>query len=211
LEILSFEEIDSTQRYLIDAIERRELSSPVVVIANEQTNGVGSRENEWCSARGDFLVSFALPLTFLPKDLPLASSSIYFAFIMKEILLEYNQKIWLKWPNDIYWVDKKVGGIVTKKIFDSIVCGVGINLKKSKEGFETLNIGLEATHLLQKYLFELEKKVSWKQIFMKYKLEFNHNKDITTHVLEEKINLKNAILCDDGSLLINKKRIYSLR
>jgi len=211
LEILSFEQIDSTQKYLIEQIEQKRLKAPIAILAHEQTGGIGSRENSWSSAKGDFLFSFALPISSLPDDLPLASSSIYFAYIMKELLMQYDQKIWLKWPNDIYYGDLKVGGVVTKKVLDNLVCGIGINLKKNLSGFEALNIGLEPIFLAQKYLLEIEKNKNWKQIFMKYKLEFNHNKEISTHFMGQTISLKDAVLCDDGSLLINEKRMYSLR
>jgi len=211
LEIISFERLESTQRYLIEALESKKLQAPIAVITREQTQGVGSRENEWLSTVGDFLVSFALRLDALPDDLPLASSSIYFAYIIKELMLEYVEGIWLKWPNDIYFKEHKVGGVVTKKVGSAVVCGIGINLKKNQKGFEALNIGVEPTFLLEKYLFEIEKSLKWKQIFRKYKLEFNHNKKISTHISGQKITLQHAVLCDDGSLLINKKRIYSLR
>jgi len=211
LEIISLDKIDSTQKYLIERIEKREIIGSTVVIAKEQCRGMGSRDNTWSSVLGDLLFSFALLEKNLPKDLPLASSSIYFAYIMKEVLKKYDQNIWLKWPNDIYYLDQKVGGIVTKKVFDHLVCGIGINLKKDSNAFEALDIGVEPIIVLKEYLDELDKNQNWKQIFMKYKLEFNHNKDISTHISGEKTSLENAFLCDDGSLIINKKRIYSLR
>jgi hypothetical protein len=38
----------------------------------------------------------------LPADLPLASTSIYFSFIMKKRLESMGEALWLKWPNDFY-------------------------------------------------------------------------------------------------------------
>lgn len=211
LEIISLDKVESTQKYLIEKLEENSIKAPIAIIAHEQISGVGSRENSWTSAKGDFLVSFALPIDELPKDLPLASSSIYFAFIMKELLIHYHEGIWIKWPNDIYYQEDKIGGVITKKVGQSIVCGIGINLKKNSNAFKALDIGLQPIFLLQKYLAEVKKNQNWKQIFMKYKLEFNNNKNISTHVLGQQTSLQNAFLCDDGSLIINKKRIYSLR
>lgn len=211
MEIVSFEQLDSTQNYLIEALERSQLQAPVAVITSEQTGGIGSRENLWHSSKGDLLFSFALPLSWLLDDLPLGSSSIYFAYIMKEILSEFQSDIWLKWPNDIYYHENKIGGVVTKMIGKNLVCGMGVNLKKNEKGFEALHIGVEPTFVFKMYLNRLDKKPQWKHIFRKYKLEFNYHKNISTHIMGQKISLHDAVLCDDGSLLINKKRIYSLR
>ena len=211
MEIVSLREVDSTQKYLIDKLKSNALHAPVALIAQKQSAGVGSRENVWVSSEGDFLLSLALERHTLPKDLPLGSSALYFAYIIKETLRQYLPDIWLKWPNDIYYQKSKVGGVVTQKVGEVLVCGVGINLQSNCGGFESLTLDLEPRILLDAYLEKLAQKPTWKQIFIKFKLEFNNNKEISAHVLGEKMSLKDASLNDDGSLTINKKRIYSLR
>ncbi len=88
---------------------------------------MGSRENSWQSSSGNLHLSFCIKEGDLPSDLPLASVSIYFAYLLKEILQEKGSRIWLKWPNDLYLDDKKVGGVISTKISDFIVGGMGLN------------------------------------------------------------------------------------
>ena len=211
MEILCFDELKSTQSYLIEQILDKKLSTPIVVVTKKQTNGIGSRDNSWEGGEGNLFFSFALSLDDLPIDLPLNSASIYFSFIMKEILEKFIDDIWLKWPNDLYYQKNKVGGIITKKIDNVLVCGIGINLKKNSNGYEALNINIEPIFLLQRYIDKLKNSPSWKQVFSKYAIEFERSKRVSTHIRGEYKSLENAILLEDGSLIINNKRVYSLR
>ncbi|MEJ2489653.1 MAG: biotin--[acetyl-CoA-carboxylase] ligase, partial [Sulfurovaceae bacterium] len=106
MEILSFDSLDSTQTYLVDALAKGKLQAPIAVIAKEQNSGVGSRDNEWIGSSGNLFFSFALPLKMFPKDLKIESASIYFAYIMKELLSKYSSELYIKWPNDLYKNDK---------------------------------------------------------------------------------------------------------
>ena len=211
MELLCFNELASTQTYLLEALRKKELSVPIAITAKEQTAGIGSRDNSWEGGSNNLFFSLALNLNDLPKDLPLSSASIYFSIFMKDILKEYSSDVWLKWPNDIYQNQSKIGGTITKKIDNILVCGMGINLQKSQNGFEALNINIEPIVLLEKYLFALEKYPSWKQQFSQYRVEFGRNKDCFAHVAGEYKSLKDAILSEDGSIILDKKRVYSLR
>ncbi|OQX73069.1 MAG: biotin--[acetyl-CoA-carboxylase] ligase [Campylobacteraceae bacterium 4484_4] len=211
MEIYSFETLPSTQHYLVEKIREDALTVPVAVISKEQDSGVGSRENSWSGGEGNFFASFAVELKQLPEDLPLSSASIYFAFIMKKVLDELGERVWLKWPNDLYVDNEKVGGIITQKVKNSLVCGIGINLKKSPDGFRSLYSELSADFLLEKYLEALEKFPKWKQIFSEYRIEFEQSRRFSVHIENYQKSLQNALLCEDGSLLIEGKRVFSLR
>ena len=219
MEILSFENLPSTQTYLIEALRSDKLHAPVAILALEQNAGVGSRDNEWSGAKGNFFVSFALRLDDLPDDLPLSSASIYFSFIMKKTLENMGEKVWLKWPNDFYLNDDKVGGTITKKIQNVLVCGIGINLKKSQNGYSSLQSDISPQNLLNKYIETLCEFPKWKQVFSEYQIEFKLSRRFSTHVKTDKnspkkaenMSLADAILCGDGSLLLGGKRVYSLR
>ncbi len=211
MEILSFKSLESTQLYLIEQIREESLTAPICVMAKEQTAGVGSRDNSWEGGEGNLFFSFAVRLEDLPKDLPLSSASIYFSFIMKEILKEKSENIWLKWPNDLYQDTSKIGGTITKKIDNILLCGMGINLQKNLNGYKALNLNVEPINLLNEYLEALEGYPTWKQIFSLYRIEFGRNKEYFTHIGGELKPLKNAILSEDGSLIIENKRVYSIR
>lgn len=211
VEILWFDEIESTQGYLIDALKSKSLKAPVCVGATIQTSGRGSRGNSWIGEEGNFFISFAIERTFLPDDLKLESSSIYFATILKEVLEDLGSKVWLKWPNDFYLGEKKLGGLITNLAGDSLICGVGINLKNAPESFAIIDIEISPEKLSNLYMSRLKCFPSWKQIFSKFQLEFERSRSFSTHSQNITIELKDAVLCEDGSLECNGQRIYSLR
>jgi len=219
LETLLFDRLSSTQIYLIEQLQSDKLQVPVAVLALEQNSGVGSRDNEWSGGKGNFFASIAVGVDQLPSDLPLSSASIYFSFIMKKTLEKLGEKLWLKWPNDFYVNDDKVGGTITKKIQNVLVCGIGINLKKSQNGYSSLQSDISPENLLNKYIETLCEFPKWKQVFSEYQIEFELSRRFSTHVKTDKNSLKkaesvsltDAILCEDGSLLLGGKRVYSLR
>jgi len=211
LKTLYFDTLPSTQLYLKELIKKTQVSLPLAVVCKKQTEGIGSRDNEWISQKGNLFLSFALPLSFLPKDLKLESSSIYFSYLLKGILEEFGSKVFLKWPNDLYINEEKVGGMITNIVNGTIICGLGLNLIKSSDGFTCLDLELDKNIILKSYFQKIEKKQSWKQVFSKYKINFYTNQNFFTHNNGEKISLGSSILESDGSLNINGERIYSRR
>ena len=211
MEICYFNSLSSTQTYLLEQIQRKQFLPPIVVVAKEQTDGVGSRDNSWEGGEGNLFFSLAITLDVLPKDLPLSSASIYFSFIMKKVLSELSDDVWLKWPNDLYCAKSKVGGTITKKIDNILLCGMGVNLQRNSNSFKALNLDIEPIFLLKEYLVALKKYPSWKQIFSEYKVEFQRSREFFTHINKEYKSLKKAILSEDGSLIIDNKRVYSIR
>jgi BirA family biotin operon repressor/biotin-[acetyl-CoA-carboxylase] ligase len=211
LEILCFDELESTQKYLIEELRDSNLTLPIAVMAKEQTNGIGSRDNSWEGGDGNLFFSLAISIDDLPDDLPLTSASIYFSYIMKEVLSEYIEDIWVKWPNDLYYNQHKIGGTITKKMDNIFLCGMGINLQKNSNSFKALNLNVEPISLLKKYLLAVEEYASWKQIFSLYRVEFERTREFFTHIDGEYKSLKKAILSEDGSLIIENKRVYNIR
>ncbi len=211
MEIQYFDILPSTQNYLIEQLQDNKLKAPIAVITSEQSSGIGSRENEWSGGKGNFFASIALNVDDLPDDLLLASASIYFSFIMKKILNSLDEDVWLKWPNDFYFNDDKVGGTITKKINNVLVCGIGINLKKSQNGYNALQSDISPEVLLENYLFALQKFPKWKQIFSEYQVEFELSRKFSVHIENYQKSLVDATLCKDGSLLLGGKKVFSLR
>ncbi len=211
MEITYFDELDSTQIYLCDKIRFNEINCNSAVCAFFQTAGIGSRENLWQSKRGNLHVSFCIKIKDLPSDLPLASASIYFAFLMKEILVKKGSKVWIKWPNDFYINEEKIGGLMSSKINDFLIVGIGINLKFAPFNAEILDIDIDIKELLEEYFIYVKKKILWKNIFSKYMLEFEKSRKFFIHNNGDILSLNEALLYKDGSILLGNKRIYSLR
>jgi BirA family biotin operon repressor/biotin-[acetyl-CoA-carboxylase] ligase len=211
LEVLYFNELPSTQLYLIEELAKNNSRLPIAVIAKKQTAGIGSRDNSWEGGEGNLFFSIAIKIDDLPNDLPIGSASIYFSYIMREVLSEYTTDVWVKWPNDLYKNKSKIGGTITKKIDNILLCGMGINLQENANSFEALNLKVEPIVLLKKYLSALQKYPSWKHIFSQYRIEFERTKECFSHVDGEYKSLQKAILSDDGSLIIDNKRVYNIR
>jgi BirA family biotin operon repressor/biotin-[acetyl-CoA-carboxylase] ligase len=195
----------------LEQLKKKKLQAPVAVIANQQHSGIGSRDNTWSGGEGNFFASIALDLDTLPEDLSLGSASIYFSFIMKQTLEALDENIWLKWPNDFYLNDEKIGGTITQKLNNTLICGIGINLKDSQNGYRALECDISAQNLLEKYLEKFEKLPTWKQIFREYEIEFELSRKFSVHIENDKKSLLYATLCEDGSLIIEGKRMFSLR
>ena len=219
METLYFDTLPSTQTYLVEKIAKKELQAPVAVLAKAQPQGIGSRDNSWSGAEGNFFASIAIDIEALPADLTLSSSSIYFSFIMKRTLQELGEAVWLKWPNDFYLGEAKVGGTITKKVDRTLVCGIGINLKKAQKGYSALHSEISPENLLDKYLERLLEFPKWKQVFSEYEIEFELSRRFSVHLESDKkspnrgikTSLEEAQLCEDGSLILGGKRVYSLR
>ncbi len=211
MEIIYLKEVDSTHTYLKNYIKNNNYNHPLAIVTQYQTCGVGSRDNTWDGKKGNLFFSFVIPKSSLPDDLPLQSTSIYFSFILKDMLNKYSSNLILKWPNDFYLNDKKIGGTITNLIDDKIYCGIGLNLIKNNDKYGYLDIEFKLEEYLKVYFSIIESKLTWKQIFSKYSLEFKNNKQFTTTVNNKKVSLSKAVLNDDGSIEIDKKKVFSLR
>ena len=67
MKIIYLNEIDSTQKYLIDKLKTKELKAPIAVVADKQNLGIGSRGSDWIGVKGNLFLSFTLTLDDLPK------------------------------------------------------------------------------------------------------------------------------------------------
>lgn len=211
MKIIYLEEVDSTHTYLKELIKNNSYKKPLALFTQHQTNGVGSRENSWIGARGNLFFSFVFHRNNLPDDLKIESASIYFSYLLKDILKKRGSKVWLKWPNDFYIENKKIGGTITTLSNDMIMCGIGVNLIEVSQDYGVLDISVDIKKLLNEYFRLLETKPSWKHIFSNFEIEFASSKEYQTTINKEKISLTNAILLEDGSIMIDNKKVYSLR
>ena len=108
-----------------------------IISANEQLTGRGQRKNTWHSQKGQNL-TFSI-ITF-PSFIKV-SDQFYLSKVISLGIIEYlntkEQKFKIKWPNDIYFNDKKICGIliensISGSIIKSSVIGIGLNINQSK-------------------------------------------------------------------------------
>jgi len=211
MDMIYLKEVDSTHTYLKKYIKENGFVKPIAIFTQFQTNGIGSRENSWCGMKGNLFFSFVLSKDYLPSDLKLESASIYFSYLLKEVFTKYGSCVWLKWPNDFYVDDKKIGGTITTLSNELIFCGIGINIVKVADEYGILDVSIDIKKVLNDYFDLIRSKPSWKHIFSKFEIEFKISKEYKTTINQEKISLADAILLEDGSIMINNKKVYSLR
>jgi len=210
LEILYFEKLDSTHKFLLNKLKNKTLKAPVVIVAGEQTEGIGTRGKSWKSLKGNLFLSMALEERFLPYDLPKQSISIYFGYLLKELLSQKGSHVWLKWPNDFYLDDKKIGGVLSQIVGKNIIVSIGLNLKNAPKNFKTIDINIKKDELIEEFILKVKQVVLWKYIFSKYQVEFFKSRSFkTTFEGGDKVSLDGAVLQNDGSIKIMGKRIYS--
>ena len=206
-----FDEIPSTHQFVIEGLKSGTLCASYAIGADIQTQGIGSRGNSWLGEKGNLFFSFCVEEKHLSLDLPLASISIYFSSLVKQILEEKGSKVWLKWPNDFYLEEKKIGGMITTKIGSYIVGSIGLNLVAAPLEFGVLDIQIAPKTIASLLIEEVEKKITWKKVFSKYKIEFYKNESFAFHLDGKVVSLRDAVLNDDGSILLENKKVYSLR
>lgn len=134
-QIIHLREVVSTNTSLRERVGQRELPEGSVVWADVQTAGRGQMGNSWESEWGKNLTfSTVLYPHILPANKQFLISQIT-ALSVQETLLQHTDEITVKWPNDIYWQDKKICGmliendIAGRDIYCSII-GIGINLNQ---------------------------------------------------------------------------------
>lgn len=107
-----------------------------ILIAEEQTSGRGQLDRSWSSEKGNgiyFSFTWQISVIDFEKMLPLSMlSGVVVYETIKKLTQDNMDKIWIKWPNDIWLNDKKLGGILVESYFDeknvNFVIGIGINL-----------------------------------------------------------------------------------
>ncbi|GAA8904564.1 biotin--[acetyl-CoA-carboxylase] ligase [Helicobacter pylori] len=201
-----FDSLPSTQTYLLEKLKSNELKAPVLVLAKNQSAGIGSRGNIWEGVESALTFSLALNASDLPKDLPMQANALYLGFLFKEVLKELGSQTWLKWPNDLYLGGQKIGGVLVNAYKDMRVCGIGVN-KVSKK-WACLDIGVSDDWIIEGFLKKIEENLFWGEVLSKYALEFHRSNSFSFHNdCGEAMSLKDAELLEDGRICI-KGKIY---
>ena len=130
-----FEELPSTNVWLMRHLLEQNLSEGALVLAKHQTQGKGQRGSSW---EAEASKSLTFSILFKPHFLSLAHAfdlSLCVALALHDCLSELRPGFSIKWPNDIYFEDKKIAGIlienqISKSTYQHAVVGVGLNLNQ---------------------------------------------------------------------------------
>lgn len=133
--LIHISETNSTNNYLQALCSKQRIEELTTVIADFQTSGRGQRGNSWESEAGkNLLFSFVFFPEFLEARRQFLLSQIV-SLSIKEELDTYASDISIKWPNDIYWKDKKICGMLIEndlmgRNISQSIAGAGININQ---------------------------------------------------------------------------------
>ena len=103
-----------------------------VVVADAQTAGRGRRGAVWQSATG-----VGLWMSWLGEDHIVAQLPLIVGVAAAEAIESVTSGVGVavKWPNDLFVGDRKVGGILCEHRSGRTVIGLGVNLRRPPEGW----------------------------------------------------------------------------
>ena len=146
---IELQSVDSTNNYARQLLRDNSLPDRqegvlhgTAIFAQEQVAGRGQRGKIWNSEKG---ANIALSILVKPQSLQLAQQfqlSACVAVALYHFFSKYGgEDTKIKWPNDLYWQDRKAGGILIESIiknpesgagtWDWSIIGIGINVNQS--------------------------------------------------------------------------------
>lgn len=138
MDLRYFDSLESTNKYC-ELLDPATVGEFTVICAREQTAGIGQRGNHWHSAPGvNLTFSLVLKPVFLSAENQYKLTktvSLGIADWLDEVLPQ-RQRVYIKWPNDIYVGGRKICGVLVSnrlqgnRLASSIV-GVGLNVNQT--------------------------------------------------------------------------------
>ena len=161
---VELQSVDSTNKYAMSMVHDANLPGRqgvaqhgMAIFAHEQTDGKGQRGKKWSSEKGS---NIALSIIINPNPLALSEQfklSVCTAVSIHEFFSRFaGDETKIKWPNDLYWRDRKAGGILIENIVGSRESGVG------SWNWSVIGIGININQTL--FPADLSNPVSLKQI-----------------------------------------------
>ncbi|MFL5787565.1 MAG: biotin--[acetyl-CoA-carboxylase] ligase [Flavisolibacter sp.] len=132
--------VESTNNYAMGMIHEGMAQHGTAVFTHDQTKGKGQRNKSWVSEKDQ---NIALSLIIEPKPLVLSQVFLLSMTVATGVLHFFNNHVKydvkVKWPNDIYWCDRKAGGILIENVIKAdkwkfAIAGVGLNINQTDFG-----------------------------------------------------------------------------
>ena len=141
---IELQSIDSTNKYAMTIVHQNQLPDGqgepqhgMAIFSHEQTAGKGQRGKVWTSEKD---ANIALSILLNPYPLSITEQfrlSICIAVSVADFFMKYaGDETKIKWPNDLYWRDRKAGGILIENIIRNnewkwAIAGIGININQT--------------------------------------------------------------------------------
>jgi len=142
--LIFYENLSSTNSVAALLLKDKEIEEGTVVYTDFQTAGRGQTGNRWESEPGkNLLFSVILcPSSIDPEDQFLLSMAVSLGIC--DFIDRYIPGSKIKWPNDIYFKDGKISGILIENSImgeniESTVAGIGLNINQEMFAGHILN------------------------------------------------------------------------
>jgi BirA family biotin operon repressor/biotin-[acetyl-CoA-carboxylase] ligase len=139
--LVKLQEIDSTNTYLKNLLSNsKPLLDGTVIMAERQFAGRGQNDNVWIGeANKNLTFSIYLKTSFLPVNNQFNLNKAVSLGIIDTLRPLIGDACKIKWPNDIYYHDKKIGGILIENVtkgylLKESVIGIGLNVNQINFG-----------------------------------------------------------------------------
>ena len=137
MKVTRLKNIESTNQYLQNLLDEGRDVVDNVVVADFQTSGKGQGKNVWESEAGkNLLFSVALDMSFLKAEEQFLLTQMI-SVAMINVLEKYlpKENLSVKWPNDIYFNDRKIAGVLIKNeikgmMLGTSIIGIGLNVNQ---------------------------------------------------------------------------------
>lgn len=186
MQIIKLTKTNSTNDFLLKmASEQPQWEG--VVVSDYQSNGKGMGSNKWESEPGkNLLFSILLHPTWLPINKQYLLSMAE-AVAICEVLRQYMYGITIKWPNDIYWENRKLSGTridanINGRGINDMIIGTGINVNQEVFVSDAPN----PTSLLLITQKEQDKDEILKRILERFTHYYNILKNGQTNLIQSK-------------------------
>jgi len=134
---IELQQVDSTNNYATALVHAGMAQHGTAILAHHQTKGKGQRNKTWEAMAGENITT---SIILQPHPLPLTEAFLLSKTIALGVKRFFNNYIKeetsIKWPNDLYWRDRKAGGILIENILSgntwkTSVAGIGININQT--------------------------------------------------------------------------------
>ncbi|MFT3846607.1 MAG: biotin--[acetyl-CoA-carboxylase] ligase [Lacibacter sp.] len=135
---IELDTVDSTNNYAMGLIHEGVAQHGMTVFAHHQTQGKGQRGKSWASEPGANLsYSIIVQPSFLLPAQSFQLLSTTAVSVRNSLSFLTGDETTIKWPNDLYWRDRKTGGILIENVIRGTqwqwaIIGIGINVNQTK-------------------------------------------------------------------------------
>src|SRR3989344_2559018 len=155
LKIHHFKSLSSTQDKAKEYTKKG--LSNLVVVSEVQTKSRGRLNRKWVSSKGGLWISILVK----PKNIEKLQYLTFAAAVSVQKSIRKIAKIdaKIKWPNDVHYKGKKIGGILTEGIFgkeNHVIVGIGLNVNQTKFPSEIKNLAT-SLKIIAKKSFDMKK------------------------------------------------------